>query len=367
MDTPSKLMVLLPVVWPLLLEGLLLQVIPDLMRPGLFFGVTVEPAFRVSAGAHAIRRRFTRAIWLATSILIALGAGAVLAGAGAQWSPGSLAGLLREAGDWRLLWALWILQATVASAAYVRANRAARAYAVRPPSVVHVELAAPRERTALLVTALAVPIVSLIVLAAWTLMHWQRLPARLPVHWSFSGPDHWVDRTPRSVATLLGSLGAICLALAMIGWGVLQGSRRIAAAGEAARRERRFRLRSLMALLVAEYFMPLPAWAALLRLPARDLTIAVLVMLGVILVLVAGLLLGGQGGARGLEGDSGVPLGDRTDDRYWTGGLLYFNREDPALLVEKRLGVGYTLNFAHPLAWVILTLIASVPVIVHLL
>ena len=73
------------------------------------------------------------------------------------------------------------------------------------------------------------------------------------------------------------------------------------------------------------------------------------------------------GGARGLMRDGGVPLGDRTDDRHWTWGLLYFNREDPALLVEKRFGVGYTLNFAHPLAWVILTLIASVPVIVHLL
>ncbi|MEZ0164946.1 DUF5808 domain-containing protein [Kineococcus sp. LSe6-4] len=36
------------------------------------------------------------------------------------------------------------------------------------------------------------------------------------------------------------------------------------------------------------------------------------------------------------------------DDRHWRGGLLYVNREDPALLVPKRVGVGWTLNVGHP-------------------
>ncbi|MEW1958636.1 DUF5808 domain-containing protein [Kineococcus sp. NPDC059986] len=36
------------------------------------------------------------------------------------------------------------------------------------------------------------------------------------------------------------------------------------------------------------------------------------------------------------------------DDRLWRGGLLYVNREDPALLVPKRVGVGWTINVGHP-------------------
>jgi len=44
--------------------------------------------------------------------------------------------------------------------------------------------------------------------------------------------------------------------------------------------------------------------------------------------------------------------GDRSPDRAWKLGLVYFNRDDPALFVEKRFGVGYTVNFARPGAWV---------------
>jgi uncharacterized membrane protein len=56
----------------------------------------------------------------------------------------------------------------------------------------------------------------------------------------------------------------------------------------------------------------------------------------------------------------------RDDDRYWKGGALYFNRDDPAWMVPKRFGVGWTLNFAHPGAWLLLLailLIASLPAI----
>ncbi len=47
----------------------------------------------------------------------------------------------------------------------------------------------------------------------------------------------------------------------------------------------------------------------------------------------------------------------REDDRYWLGGVIYYNPDDPDLLVPKRygLGLGQTLNFGHPRAkWFIL-------------
>lgn len=33
------------------------------------------------------------------------------------------------------------------------------------------------------------------------------------------------------------------------------------------------------------------------------------------------------------------------DDRFWKGGLVYVNRDDPSVFVEKRFGVGWTVNF----------------------
>jgi uncharacterized membrane protein len=43
-------------------------------------------------------------------------------------------------------------------------------------------------------------------------------------------------------------------------------------------------------------------------------------------------------------------VGFRNDDQYWYGGILYNNPDDPALFVEKRYGLGWTLNFGHPQA-----------------
>jgi uncharacterized membrane protein len=60
----------------------------------------------------------------------------------------------------------------------------------------------------------------------------------------------------------------------------------------------------------------------------------------------------GQGGSR-LDKDrsKGTALNPLDDDRRWIAGILYFNREDPSLFVEKRFGVGFTMNLARPAIW----------------
>jgi uncharacterized membrane protein len=47
-------------------------------------------------------------------------------------------------------------------------------------------------------------------------------------------------------------------------------------------------------------------------------------------------------------GDEGTGLIHRDDDKYWWGGLVYINREDRALLVPRRFGLGWALNFGNP-------------------
>lgn len=55
----------------------------------------------------------------------------------------------------------------------------------------------------------------------------------------------------------------------------------------------------------------------------------------------------GQGGSR-LKTTVDTPINTVDDDRYWLGGFLYCNKNDPSLFVEKRFGMGYTLNFGNP-------------------
>ena len=44
----------------------------------------------------------------------------------------------------------------------------------------------------------------------------------------------------------------------------------------------------------------------------------------------------------------------REDDRYWYGVFFYNNPDDPALFVPKRFGLGWTMNFGHPQAKLVL-------------
>lgn len=46
----------------------------------------------------------------------------------------------------------------------------------------------------------------------------------------------------------------------------------------------------------------------------------------------------------------------RPPDDGWNG-IFYSNRNDPALFVPKRYGIGYTLNLGNRWSWVVLALI----------
>ncbi len=87
-------------------------------------------------------------------------------------------------------------------------------------------------------------------------------------------------------------------------------------------------------------------------------------LMGLLLVPTAVLILGtfavvlttGQLGSR-VKGPGEPPTQrvHRDDDRYWRGGQIYVNRDDPAWLVPRRFGYGYTVNMGHPGSWVALT------------
>jgi hypothetical protein len=54
------------------------------------------------------------------------------------------------------------------------------------------------------------------------------------------------------------------------------------------------------------------------------------------------------------------PIGDITHEvkrNPWRLGIFYVDSGDPRLIVRNRSGLGWTLNFGRPLAWVILVAI----------
>jgi uncharacterized membrane protein len=59
------------------------------------------------------------------------------------------------------------------------------------------------------------------------------------------------------------------------------------------------------------------------------------------------------------EGEKATGLTHRDDDMYWRGGLFYINPEDHALVVPRRYGLGWTLNFGNPRAAMLLVAVVA--------
>jgi len=51
---------------------------------------------------------------------------------------------------------------------------------------------------------------------------------------------------------------------------------------------------------------------------------------------------------------------DATPDECWHLSTVYYNRADPSLFVQNRIGLGYTLNMGNPASWVLLGVTLSI-------
>jgi uncharacterized membrane protein len=49
--------------------------------------------------------------------------------------------------------------------------------------------------------------------------------------------------------------------------------------------------------------------------------------------------------------------------QHWKLLIFYFNRAEPRLLVRKRSGLPFTINFARPTAWAITAIVLAIVVI----
>lgn len=58
---------------------------------------------------------------------------------------------------------------------------------------------------------------------------------------------------------------------------------------------------------------------------------------------------------------------DMDDDQYWKFGLFYVNKNDPSILVEKRFGIGWTVNMGHKGSWIFLVLLFGSIILIMML
>jgi len=215
-----------------------------------------------------------------------------------------------------------------------------------------------------------IPVVLIIFNVIIALVRYPNLPDVLPRHWNGKGVvDGWSNKSYLLVLAL--PIVETLLTGIMFGMYTAIGrakqdldSENIEASKERSRRFRRFwsAFAAGMACFIAADFTMLQLnTLAILKTSPTFMIVSYVFEFGIVIVVVIGSLLIGQGGSRikVIENKNGEKIAiNRDDDKYWKLGDFYYNPDDPALFVEKRVGIGWDFNYARPAAKIIMGFIA---------
>ena len=348
--------------------GALLCVAPVATKPTVQFGVRIPPERTGATVIRAQRRAYfkrTAVIGVCCTVMAVL-----LAVHGPRWAP-ILVVPIEIAADVGCL--------LVARRKIAAVKRAEHWFVgLRPTVVADTSWRAdpPRFPVRWLIPALTVTAATVLI----GVLRYPELPGRLTDGFgAWAAPGHRVPKTPVTAFALVFAqlwVTALWTAMMLI---IYRSRPDIEAADPAAsvRRYRRFLARCTMAMLTLVTLIDLSLLLAALRnwqvyrLAGAGAALPLLPYAVGLLAFVTLILRSGQGGFRlpadgPDDGRAADParrpgLADRDDDRFWKGGLIYVNRDDPALMVGARFGVGWTFNLANPAAWLLLSAIAGVP------
>jgi len=211
---------------------------------------------------------------------------------------------------------------------------------------------------------------------------WASLPDRMPVHMNGAGVvDGWADKTPGGFVTLMSGQWIMIAVFVLVYFMIPLSKRQIDAANPAVSREqgRRFRYRMSACLLFGGAALSVVTGLMPIFMVRSDGGMAYAIIPMVLVFAITAVIIivayrTGQGGSRlsvdkpEQAGATGQKRMANTDtDSYWKLGMFYFNPKDPAAFVEKRFGVGWTINLGHPIGWVIIGVIVVVVVVVLVL
>lgn len=210
-------------------------------------------------------------------------------------------------------------------------------------------------------------------LIGFTLLNYGLMPKSIAVHWGPSGAaDDWVDKT---FLTAL-SLPIVTLMMQCMMWGIVDSIKRSAIKLAVNHKEE-----SLESQLKTRKFA---SWFVMLISYGLTMLFTVLQLSNIYPVLADGnkllpffilflaLVLGGtlvfawkmRQWRLAYTADVVTGMTDVDEDRYWKGGLVYINREDPSIFVEKRFGVGWTLNLGNPRGYIVFFLPLAIVLLV---
>lgn len=344
------------------IQGLVLVVIttvlllmPTMTRRDLLFGATVSPNARDTAEGRAVIRRYRIGVLL---IAVAQAIGLALLWAFAPprfW-----------ASAWVAVFPLAL--ALTPNIPYLLAWRSARALATAmPPSSTPAPSAELRPRHYADYVPLiweTLPLALIALTASYLAITYAAAPAIIPTHFDAAGnPNAYSTKSIGSYFLLVWTQLFLFVLITYLSALTVRAKAQPTASNETFRRRTLRYLFGVKTLMIALMGAMAYAVAQSALSGHADINWALWATLGGVVVVLAGAIwLGvttGQGGSR-LGGNSQNAT-DRIDDRYWKLGGIYANPNDPAIFVEKRFGLGWTINVANPRGWLVMLVILGLP------
>ena len=211
----------------------------------------------------------------------------------------------------------------------------------------------------------AVPLGISVFLIIYTYLHYDLMPNDIAVHWGPSGEaDAWRNKTYFTAI----SLPLVMLMMQCMMWGITDSIKRSAIKLAVNRKEEsledQLQTRKYMSWQILLISSALTALLTILQLsniyPSMTVGYKLLPVFILFLVVLLGSLLiyvvkKYKHKVR-YEANIDSKVMDVDEDRYWKGGLIYMNRQDPSVFVEKRFGVGWTMNLANPRGYIVIGL-----------
>ncbi len=208
-----------------------------------------------------------------------------------------------------------------------------------------------------------VPILITVGVIGYTISQYNLLPDQIPTHWGINGEaDAFTEKTPVSaISSPLMLLVMQVMFLAII-ISTKKSGIKLSATATNASRLRQLTLRKYTSWLLFLTSILLTGMFSFFQLRTihPDIVDKTIVMAVPIIFLVITLgstvafaLKVGRSDKRSID-EAVVGITDYDDDKHWVGGLFYVNKNDPSIFVEKRFGVGWTINFGNPIGYLII-------------
>ena len=298
------------------LEGAIMLLLPHYSPRQFLFAVTVDPGFRTSTAARDALRRYHRAV----AGVVALTALAVLV---TQSLP-------------NLAFALAGLTPLVAGmAAFLRERNAVRRLAASAHDVREADLSAQDERIPRWCWLALPPFAAPAAAALYLRARWDDIQPRFPVHWGIDGPDRWASKTAAQVYGSLLFAAVLMLLMLAITVATFYGARRTP------------QRRVILKVMVLAMYLLASMFTAVGLHPLFAFSIWWIVVPVCLFAIVITVWL------YRVFNDPKHPA-EATPDECWYLGMFYYNPQDPAVFVQRRVGLGYTFNFGSVWAWIIL-------------